>query len=97
MAMQVTGVYRGAQVNGGWWPHCHEGSSHHTIIAKQENRLNVARSLQEKPEDFPGGPVVKTLCLHCRGLSSILDGRTEIAHAVGMAKKKKTTTRNLNF
>ena len=59
------------------------------IIAKQENRLNVARSLQEKPEDFAGGPVVKTLCLHCRGLSSILDGRTEIAHAVGMAKKKK--------
>ena len=77
------------QVNGGWGPHCHEGSSHRTIIDKQENRLNVARSLQEKPKDFPGGPVLKTLCFHCRTLSSILDWGTEIANAVGMAKKKK--------
>ena len=31
--------------------------------------------------DFPGGPVVKTLCFQCRGLGWIPAQRTKIPHA----------------
>ena len=31
--------------------------------------------------DFPGHPVVKTLCFHCRGSDSILGWGTKIPHA----------------
>ena len=32
--------------------------------------------------DFPGGPVVKTLCFQCRGTGSVPGQGTEIPHAV---------------
>lgn len=32
--------------------------------------------------DFPGSPVVKILCFHCRGVSSIPSWGTKIAHAI---------------
>ena len=43
--------------------------------------------------EVPGGPVVKTLCLHCRGTSSIPGWGTTISHATwhGQGKKKKIT------
>lgn len=31
---------------------------------------------------FPGGPVVKTLCFHCRGTGSIPGQGTKIPHTV---------------
>ena len=40
--------------------------------------------------DFPGGPVVKTLCFHCRGRG--FDpwlGKFRIPHRVAKKKKKK--------
>ena len=39
--------------------------------------------------DFPGGPVVKTLHLLCRGLGSIPSQRSNIPHAVGGQEKRK--------
>ena len=40
--------------------------------------------------DFPGNPVVKTLCCQCRGHGApFLVGGTRIPHAVSMAKRLK--------
>ena len=39
--------------------------------------------------DFPGSPVVRTRCFHCRGLFSIPGGRTKILCGVAKKKKKK--------
>ena len=38
--------------------------------------------------DFPGGPVVKTLCFQCRGAGSIPGRGTKIPHAVGHGQNK---------
>ena len=38
--------------------------------------------------DFPGGPVVKTLCFQCRGLGWIPGRGTKIPHAVQRGQKK---------
>ena len=38
---------------------------------------------------FPGGPVVKTPCPHCRGTGSIPGRGTKIPHAARHGKKKK--------
>ena len=40
--------------------------------------------------DFPGGPVVKTLCLHCRGHGSIPGRGTKIPPAAKKNKQTKT-------
>ena len=41
--------------------------------------------------EFPGGPVVRTLCIHCRGHR--FDPWSGIPEAVCAAKKKKTETK----
>ena len=38
---------------------------------------------------FPGGPVVKTLCFHCRGTRSIPRWGTKIPHALWHSQKKR--------
>ena len=40
--------------------------------------------------DFPGGPVVKTLCFQCRGLGSIPGRGTEDPHTVQHGGKKES-------
>ena len=52
--------------------------------------------------DFPGGPVVKTLCFHCRGRG--FDpwlGKFRMPHSVAKKKKKKknvlTISRKMPF
>ena len=40
-------------------------------------------------DKFPGGPVVRTQCFHCRGLSLIASRGTKILQAVQHVKKKK--------
>ena len=40
--------------------------------------------------DFPGSPVVKTPCFHCRGKGSIPGWGTKLLHAVVQPKEKKT-------
>ena len=42
-----------------------------------------------KSWNFPGCPVVKTLCFPCRGLSSIPAWGTKIPRAMGASQKKK--------
>ena len=37
--------------------------------------------------EFPGGPVVRTLCFHCRGTGSIPDLGTKIPHAAQYGQK----------
>ena len=39
--------------------------------------------------EFPGGPVVKTLCFHCWGLGSIPGGGTKILQAERLSQKNK--------
>ena len=39
--------------------------------------------------DFPGGPVVKTLRFHCRGVGAIPGQGTKIPHAARHSQKKK--------
>ena len=39
--------------------------------------------------DFPGGPVVKTPCFHCRGHGFVLGWETKILHATRHSHKKK--------
>ena len=36
---------------------------------------------EEKPQEFPGGPVVRIWCFHCRGPGSIPGQGTKILHA----------------
>ena len=44
----------------------------------------------EEMWDFPGSPVVKILCFHCRGQGFNLWSRgTKIPHATWHSKKKK--------
>ena len=43
--------------------------------------------------DFPGGSVVRTLCVQCRGQDLIPDWKTKMPHASWYDQKKK----NLNF
>ena len=38
-------------------------------------------------QDFPGGPVVKTLSFHWRGRSSAADGETKISHTMRCDQK----------
>ena len=40
-------------------------------------------------QDFPGGPVIKTPCSHCRDHGSIHGQETKILQAVRVAKTKK--------
>ena len=48
--------------------------------------------------NFPGGPVVKTLCFQYRGLGSIPGQGTKISHAVWYSQKiKKIKTVNLKL
>ena len=44
-----------------------------------------------KSWNFPGCPVVKTLCFPCRGLSSIPAWGTKIPRAMGASQKKKNS------
>ena len=37
--------------------------------------------------DFPGGPVVKTLHVHCRGTGLVPGQKTKIPHASGCNQK----------
>ena len=39
--------------------------------------------------DFPGGPVVKNQCFHCRGTGSIPGQGTKVPQAVQCSQKKK--------
>ena len=39
--------------------------------------------------DFPGGPVVKTLLFHCRGMSWIRGRGAKILHAAPQQEKQK--------
>ena len=39
--------------------------------------------------EFPGGPVVRIWCFHCRGPGSIPDRGTEIPQAAWCGQKKK--------
>ena len=43
--------------------------------------------------DFPGGPVVKTLCFHCSGHGSIPGRGTKIPHDECGQKMEKTETK----
>ena len=36
---------------------------------------------EEKPQEFPGGPVVRIWCFHCRSPGSIPGQGTKILHA----------------
>ena len=44
-----------------------------------------------KFREFPGGPVVRTLCFHCHEPGSIPILGAKILQATWMAKKKKVT------
>ena len=48
-------------------------------------------------EEFPGGPVVKTLCFHCQGprFNPWLGG-TEILQVLQLGQKKKKRPRKVN-
>ena len=39
--------------------------------------------------DFPGHPVVKNLCFHCKGIGSISGQGTKIPHAAWCSQKNK--------
>lgn len=55
----------------------------HLIHSKQESH-EVAK---KKKKDFPGGPMVRTVCLHCRGTGSILHWGTKIPYALWRSQK----------
>ena len=66
----------------------------HTDVFRSEMTGSLGFALkysarQLKEGDFPGGPVVKTLGFHCRGISSIPGRGTKTPHAVWPKKKKK--------
>ena len=42
--------------------------------------------------DFPGGPMVKTPCFHCRGRGSIPGRGTKIPHATWRSQKTEKQT-----
>ena len=44
---------------------------------------------RDRRRDFPGSPVVKTLCFQCRGTGSIPGLGTKIPHAMLSGQKKK--------
>ena len=46
----------------------------------QEQTVNRTAS-EEKPQEFPGGPVVRIWCFLCHGLGSIPDQGTKILQA----------------
>ena len=41
-------------------------------------------------QDFPGGPVVRTLCFHCRGMGSIPGWGIKILQAMWCGQNKVT-------
>ena len=45
-------------------------------------------SLKEEVWDFPGSPVIATLCFPCRGVGLIPGGVTKISHAVSHGHSK---------
>ena len=50
---------------------------------RNEGQLAVENfSGRSRAPDFPGGPVVRTLCFQCSGHSSIPGGSTKILHAM---------------
>ena len=46
-------------------------------------------------QEFPGGPVVRTLCSHCRDLGSISGWGTNIPQALRLSKRKKEKEENI--
>ena len=50
----------------------------------------IWREVKKQPDGgFPGGPVVKILCLHCRGTGSIPGWGSSACHLVQPKKKQK--------
>ena len=46
--------------------------------------------------EFPGFPVVRTMCFHCQGPSSVPGQGTKIPQAVQYSQKKKKCKINFN-
>ena len=57
----------------------------------RQNLLNLKKEEKknEKKWEFPGSPVVRTLCFHCQGPSSIPDQGTMIQQPVRCGQKKR--------
>ena len=51
--------------------------------------MNTVRTSEKKQRDLPGGPVVKTLRFHCRGMCSIPGQGPKIPHATWHGQKKR--------
>ena len=62
-----------------------------TLLYAEINTLQINYTLIIflKMKDFPGGPVIKTLYFHCRGVGSIPDQGTMILHAEQDGEKEK--------
>ena len=54
-------------------------------------------NLKNVIRDFPGGPVVRTLCSHCQGPGLIPGWGTKIPPAVLHGQKKKKDTNELIY
>ena len=59
------------------------------ILISFENCLNTTVSKETKAQDFPGSPVVKTLCFHRRGCGfDSWSGKFHMLHSAAKKKKK---------
>ena len=60
-------------------------------IEKEKMRELMFSNFKTYYREFPGGPVVRTLCFHCRGHGSIHGWGTKILQAMQQGQKKKKT------
>ena len=58
------------------------------IPIKERFLKGIKEDQEIKPREFPAGPVVKTLCSHCRGHRFNPCWKTKTLHATHSKKKK---------
>ena len=77
--------------------HCPHASSpyiHHTPTPVFHLR---SWDRNEYEREFPGSPVVRTPCFHCRGLGSVLGQGTKIPQAAQCSQKEKKKSMRVHF
>ena len=71
---------------GGWIPY------HYTTRERLLLKLKYAKTIKKNfflTRDFPGGPVLKTLCFHVGGVGSIPVWKTKISHTAWCSQNLK--------
>ena len=64
-------------------------------LGRSSGQINTFKKYQYR--EFPGGPVVRTLCFHCWGPGSILGWGTKTLQAVQWGQKKKKERKKYKY